>query len=105
MVRRRVVAQFSRRPLDADRCQSPRGQVYVVIERCKGCSFCWEYCPEDVLEQSEALNSRGYRYPRVLVDMHDACVDCGMCTEICPEFAIFTRQLTPEEVDRARVVG
>ncbi len=99
------MAQFQRRPLDVDRCEPPVGQVYVVIERCKDCSFCWEYCPEEVLEQSEAFNSRGYHYPRVRANKQRACVDCGMCTEICPEFAIFTRQLAPEEVDRARLDG
>ncbi|MFQ5998331.1 MAG: ferredoxin family protein [Candidatus Bathyarchaeia archaeon] len=81
--------ELSREPIDLDRFQRVRGQVHVIPERCKECDFCVEYCPEDVLEISEAFNAKGYRYPRVRAGKETACVNCGMCTWICPEFAIF----------------
>ncbi len=82
-----------RRPIDADQVQRPVGQVFVVADRCKECGYCWEYCPEEVLERSEKRNAKGYSYPRIKEDKTGTCVDCGMCTEICPEFCIFTEEL------------
>lgn len=86
----------SREPVDIDDVSEPTGQVYIVEERCKGCEYCWEFCPEDVLEQSDERNEKGHIFPRVKDDKIGACTDCGMCTEICPEFCIFT-----EEVEEA----
>jgi 2-oxoglutarate ferredoxin oxidoreductase subunit delta len=76
-----------RKPLDADEWEAPKGKVYVIEERCKGCEFCIEFCPRNVLEESEKFNSKGYHPPDVVNP--DECVDCGLCELICPEFAIF----------------
>lgn len=65
--------------------------VYVIPERCKECSYCWEYCPEDVLAMSDNINSKGYHYPMIAEGKEHACVACSMCLNICPEFAIFTK--------------
>lgn len=88
------------RVLDRDDHKPPVGQVYLIVERCKGCAYCWDYCPHEVLEESANINKKGYHYPKIHAEKSGVCVDCGMCTEICPEFAIFTRELGPEEVDR-----
>ena len=61
--------------------------ILVIEDRCKGCSFCIEFCPKDVLEQSKKLNVRGVYPPRVK-DI-ELCVGCGICEELCPDFAIF----------------
>jgi 2-oxoglutarate ferredoxin oxidoreductase subunit delta len=61
--------------------------VMVIEDRCKGCSFCIEFCPEHVLEQSSTLNVRGVHPPHVK-DI-ELCVGCGICEELCPDFAIF----------------
>ncbi len=79
------------RLLNRARFPQPRGEVFVRPERCKGCGYCWTYCPQEVLEPSEDVNRKGYRYPRVRSGKEGACVDCKMCTWICPELAIFTR--------------
>ncbi|HXH22783.1 MAG TPA: ferredoxin family protein [Dehalococcoidia bacterium] len=80
---------FLRRPLDLDRQVLPTGQVYIIPDRCKGCRFCIEFCPEDVLRESEAMNAKGYHYPVVAEGREEACVNCGFCRLICPEFAIY----------------
>lgn len=77
-----------RTPLDADKVRVPHGVVKVIIERCKGCSFCVEYCPRDVLQISRKFNKKGYHYPEVMAE--GLCVDCNLCEDICPEFAIYS---------------
>ena len=77
-----------RKPLDADKVKVPHGVVSIIIERCKGCSFCVEYCPRGVLRISESFNKKGYHYPEVIAE--GLCVDCNLCEDICPEFAIFS---------------
>ncbi len=63
-----------------------RGRVSIQSERCKGCGFCVEYCPTQVLALSSKFNSKGYHYPEVV---NDRCIDCRLCVTICPEYAIF----------------
>jgi 2-oxoglutarate ferredoxin oxidoreductase subunit delta len=92
-----TTARVRRVPIDADHIHTPVGQVFIVIDRCKECGFCWDYCPEKVLEKSAERNARGYFYPRIKEDDNRVCVDCGMCTEICPEFCIFTRERVGDE--------
>lgn len=84
---------IARRPIDSPRVVLPRGQVHVIPDRCKGCKFCIEFCPEQVLEESRELNAKGYRYPVVAAAKEDGCVQCGFCTLVCPELAIFTLEV------------
>ncbi|OGK12145.1 MAG: 4Fe-4S ferredoxin [Candidatus Riflebacteria bacterium RBG_13_59_9] len=79
---------YWRKPLDFDQVVIPRGEVHVIVDRCKGCEFCVEYCPKDVLEISEEFNAKGYHPPKVVKP--EECVDCNLCEMICPEFAIFS---------------
>ncbi|OLS27146.1 MAG: NAD(P)H-quinone oxidoreductase subunit I, chloroplastic [Candidatus Heimdallarchaeota archaeon LC_2] len=82
--------EIVRVPLDLEDKKKPRGQLYIIPIRCKECSFCWEYCPEDVLVKSETLNVKGYYFPTIAEGKETACVHCSMCSDICPDFAIFT---------------
>lgn len=81
-----------RRPLDSGTVRVPVGQVYVIPERCKGCRFCIEFCPEQVLEDSPGMNAKGYHYPVVVEGKEQACVNCAFCKLVCPEFAIYTEE-------------
>lgn len=93
-----MVSTLARQPLDLDKVVVPRGQVYTIPKRCKGCNFCIEFCPEEVLVESPNLNAKGYHYPMVAEGKEDACVNCGFCCLICPEFAIYTEEIESQEV-------
>ena len=83
--------RFWRTPLDQDKFVTPKGQVFVIVERCKGCAFCVEYCPREVLRISDSFNKKGYHYPEVIKE--GVCVDCNLCESICPEFAIYSDRI------------
>ena len=80
---------FERTPLDAEQMKKPHGILHIVADRCKSCSYCWEFCPEQVLTKSDNINKHGYHYPEVADGKEQACIACMFCTDICPDFAIF----------------
>jgi len=79
--------KFWRKPLDTGKIKIPQGEIHIFKDRCKGCGFCVEYCPKDVLEMSEEYNIKGYHPPYVKTP--DNCLDCHLCEMLCPEFAIY----------------
>jgi 2-oxoglutarate ferredoxin oxidoreductase subunit delta len=78
---------YWRQPLDRDRIQITHGIVHIIDDRCKGCGFCIEFCPQDLLAISERINSKGYHPPEVNDNLQ--CVNCGLCALLCPDFAIY----------------
>jgi 2-oxoglutarate ferredoxin oxidoreductase subunit delta len=88
---------YWRAPLDINTIEVPHGDVHIDIEQCKGCEFCIEYCPKEVLELSKDFNRKGYHYPVVL--KLGACVNCTLCEMICPEFSIFVVEGKPSHPD------
>ena len=75
--------KYWRKPLDFDQATVPHGEVFIIVDRCKGCRFCVEYCPKDVLAMSPAFNAKGYHYPAVIRE--GECVDCQRCEMSCPD--------------------
>lgn len=63
-----------------------RGEVFIDRERCKGCGFCVEFCPTQVLKLDECFNKKGY-HPPIIVDI-ESCTGCDLCELFCPDFAI-----------------
>jgi len=68
-----------------------KGRVSVVVERCKACGFCVEFCPSHVLALSSAFNSKGYHPPHVVHP--EKCSGCDLCGMYCPDFAIFATKV------------
>jgi 2-oxoglutarate ferredoxin oxidoreductase subunit delta len=92
---------YWRVPLDAGRHEVVVGKVNIIAGRCKGCGYCIEFCPNEVLAASKEFNEKGYYPPEVIRE--GGCVNCNYCETICPEFAIFCtvaerRPLRPDDV-------
>ena len=64
-----------------------QGSVQIVVERCKACGFCVEFCPTHVLALSSAFNAKGYHTP--YMTHPEKCSGCDLCGMFCPDFAIF----------------
>jgi 2-oxoglutarate ferredoxin oxidoreductase subunit delta len=90
--------KYWRTPLDHDRMKIPRGEVHIIVDRCKGCGFCVEYCPKEVLVLSKEFNKKGYHPPEVVKE--GECVNCNLCEMICPDFAIYSVAVS-EEAEKA----
>jgi 2-oxoglutarate ferredoxin oxidoreductase subunit delta len=78
-----------------------KGQVAIVVERCKGCGFCVEFCPTKVLVLSPAYNAKGYHPPEVVAA--EKCSGCDLCGMYCPDFAIHGWKITKEKETDATV--
>jgi 2-oxoglutarate ferredoxin oxidoreductase subunit delta len=86
-------------PSDApatERAAMAKGSVQIVVERCKACGFCVEFCPTHVLALSSAFNAKGYHTPYMAHP--EKCSGCDLCGMYCPDFAIFGfKPLAPEK--------
>ena len=74
-------------PLDKDKVKLVEAEIHLLKDECKGCSYCIEFCPRKVLEESEEINARGVHPPKIVDE--SKCMMCGFCTDVCPDFAIF----------------
>jgi 2-oxoglutarate ferredoxin oxidoreductase subunit delta len=60
--------------------------IKVNEDWCKGCKICIERCPVNALEESDKLNRRGVRPPRL--KKVNECNYCRLCELLCPDLAI-----------------
>ena len=72
--------------------------IEVREDWCKGCNICIDRCPVDALEESDILNRRGIRPPK-LKEKND-CNFCRLCELICPDLAI---TVIPDEKEKKPV--
>lgn len=79
--------KYWREPLDSKEIAVSRGRVIIIADRCKGCGYCIEFCPREVLTFSPEYNKKGYHPPVV---KNDDCLNCHYCELLCPEFAIYS---------------
>ena len=86
---------YWREPLDSQEVQVTKGIVHIIEDRCKGCGYCIEFCPKEILIFSEKFNKKGYHPP--FATNPDDCVNCHYCEIICPEFAIYSVDAPPEQ--------
>jgi 2-oxoglutarate ferredoxin oxidoreductase subunit delta len=82
--------RYWRTPLDAAEIPRRRGTLSLIEERCKGCSYCVDFCPRDVFARSERYNTKGYHPPDVVKP--EQCVACRLCELLCPEFALIVEE-------------
>jgi 2-oxoglutarate ferredoxin oxidoreductase subunit delta len=76
-----------------------KGRVAIVVERCKACGFCVEFCPSHVLALSSAFNSKGYHPPHAVNP--EKCSGCDLCGMYCPDFAIYGYKNQVAKTDEA----
>jgi len=76
-----------------------KGSVQIVVERCKACGFCVEFCPTHVLALSSAFNAKGYHTPYMVHP--EKCSGCDLCGMYCPDFAIFGFKAPETEAKKA----
>ena len=60
--------------------------IEIKEDWCKGRGICIQRCPVGALEESDKLNKRGIRPPRLKKD--NECNNCRLCELICPDLAI-----------------
>ena len=61
-------------------------KIVIDPERCKGCSYCVDACPQKILRLAEGFNSMGY-HPVECFDL-EKCTGCTFCALMCPDLAI-----------------
>ena len=64
--------------------------AYIKInkDRCKGCYFCIEFCPRDLIVISKTHNKLGYFPAEFDMINEDRCTGCKTCAIVCPDTAI-----------------
>ncbi len=62
-----------------------KGTIVVDIERCKGCGVCINNCPQQVIQLSKKVNSKGYHFMEM---QNDRCTGCTNCAVVCPDGVI-----------------
>ena len=80
------MAKLWRKPFDLAEKTAGPGQVNISREQCKGCGFCVQFCPRQVLVMGQEINSKGYTFAKTAEEK--TCLSCVLCEIICPEFCI-----------------
>jgi 2-oxoglutarate ferredoxin oxidoreductase subunit delta len=87
--------RIKHKPLDIDQVKPPKAEIRIIVDQCKGCGYCIEFCPKQALEESKDMNARGVHPPKIADETK--CILCSFCTAVCPDFAIFTVERKKEE--------
>ncbi|NJD21899.1 MAG: ferredoxin family protein [Melioribacter sp.] len=78
-----------------------KGDVLIDIEKCKGCELCAAACPQESLELSRKLNSKGYHY---IVKIEDNCTGCTNCALVCPDGIIKVYRKTEKKTENIATI-
>ena len=74
-----------------------KGDILIDVEKCKGCELCIGACPQESLEKSRQVNSKGYLY---IVKIEDNCTGCTSCALVCPEGAVTVYRKTTKKKEQ-----
>jgi 2-oxoglutarate ferredoxin oxidoreductase subunit delta len=85
-------------PLDGKTIRQPKAEIHLIKDQCKGCGYCIEFCPKKVFEESNEINARGVRPPKIIDE--SKCLLCSFCTAVCPDFAIYVVERKNEEKNK-----
>ena len=78
-----------------------KGDILIDIEKCKGCELCAAACPQESLELSRKLNSKGYHY---IVKIEDNCTGCINCALVCPDGIIKVYRKTDRKTENIATI-
>ena len=78
-----------------------QGDIIIDIEKCKGCELCAAACPQQSLELSRKLNSKGYHY---IVKIEDNCTGCTNCALVCPDSIIKVFRRTEKKKEQVATI-
>ncbi|MGB3018570.1 MAG: ferredoxin family protein [Ignavibacteria bacterium] len=78
-----------------------KGDIIIDIEKCKGCELCAAACPQQSLELSRKLNSKGYHY---IVKIEDNCTGCTNCALVCPDSIIKVFRRTEKKKEQVATI-
>lgn len=71
--------------------QQKKYEVIIDSEQCDGCKICINFCPKDLLKESEATNSRMLHFVEI-INFED-CLGCKQCERICPMTSIYINEI------------
>lgn len=85
-----MLSRQEREPIMQQEESTTNWQIVINDDWCKGCGFCYSFCPREVLEKSVKFNVNGY-YPAIVINP-DRCTGCMLCESLCPDFAIYVKE-------------
>jgi 2-oxoglutarate ferredoxin oxidoreductase subunit beta len=76
-------------------------EVIIDEQRCFGCGYCVQFCPNGCLEQ--AVDKIGWRrYALPVLTKPEQCNACGICVWMCPHWAIMVNSCS-EDRDKVEI--
>lgn len=60
--------------------------ISINDQMCKGCGYCVNFCPKNILSMGQTRSARGFFFP--VQAEKEKCTSCGICALMCPEGAI-----------------
>lgn len=69
-------------PRQSARTTARTNMVHINADLCKGCGLCVKFCPRNILQIGQSVNTLGYQ---AVIKNENSCTGCGNCYYICPE--------------------